>query len=139
MNVPDIGTFVEVEVIDSAYSRKHVYEKPWLISPTFKCKGKVLPSPSWQKNGGFLNISADFGTQGIRQISLDKIVSIIIVTNLNSVQHKPIVQHHKSWTVKSSNGNEYTITEFAGKRKCTCTGFSFRKKCKHILVENVST
>ena len=34
--------------------------------------------------------------------------------------------------VKGSKGEEYTVT-LGAKPSCTCTGFQFRKTCKHIL------
>jgi len=39
----------------------------------------------------------------------------------------------KAWKVKSSKGNKFYIVErLNGKFSCTCTGFEFRKDCKHI-------
>jgi hypothetical protein len=35
------------------------------------------------------------------------------------------------WKVAGSKGAEYTVTELAGVRSCTCTGFRFRGACKH--------
>ena len=35
-------------------------------------------------------------------------------------------------TVKGSKGEEYVVT-LGAKPTCTCTGFAFRKTCKHIL------
>ena len=40
-----------------------------------------------------------------------------------------------SWRVKGSKGNEYTVTAKAGAYTCTCPGFGWRRKCKHI--ENI--
>jgi hypothetical protein len=34
--------------------------------------------------------------------------------------------------VKGSNGKEYSITKIGSKYTCTCPGFSFRGKCKHV-------
>ena len=34
--------------------------------------------------------------------------------------------------VKGSKGEMYTVTKFGNKYSCTCVGFQFRKKCKHI-------
>ena len=40
----------------------------------------------------------------------------------------------KTWKVKSSKGNEtYTVTNNAGLWTCTCVGFQFHRRCKHIL------
>jgi hypothetical protein len=39
----------------------------------------------------------------------------------------------KAWKVKSSKGSKFYIVERVnGKFNCTCTGFEFRKDCKHI-------
>ena len=38
----------------------------------------------------------------------------------------------KSIQVKGSKGNTYTVTKQGDKWKCTCSGFQFRGKCKHI-------
>ena len=35
-------------------------------------------------------------------------------------------------TVKGSKGEEYTVT-MGAKPTCTCTGFQFRRTCRHIL------
>jgi len=37
----------------------------------------------------------------------------------------------KSWQVKGSKGF-YTVAEEAGELSCTCTGFKFYSKCKHV-------
>jgi len=34
--------------------------------------------------------------------------------------------------VKGSNGKEYQITKLGTKYSCTCPGFMFRHKCKHV-------
>lgn len=38
----------------------------------------------------------------------------------------------RSWVVKGSKGDEYTITEEENGLTCSCPGFVFRGKCKHI-------
>ena len=39
----------------------------------------------------------------------------------------------KAWKVKSSDGKKfYLVQRVNGKFSCTCTGFEFRKDCKHI-------
>ena len=38
----------------------------------------------------------------------------------------------RSWTVKGSKGDEYRVSELNGNLSCTCSGFKFRGKCRHI-------
>jgi len=38
----------------------------------------------------------------------------------------------QSWGVKGSKGNEYTVTVSEDQWSCTCPGFGFRRKCRHI-------
>ena len=36
------------------------------------------------------------------------------------------------WEVTGSKGNKYTVRLFGGSLSCTCMGFGFRRKCKHV-------
>jgi hypothetical protein len=36
------------------------------------------------------------------------------------------------WTVKGSKGDEYQVSESNGEYSCTCSGFKFRAKCRHV-------
>ena len=36
------------------------------------------------------------------------------------------------WVVKGSKGDEYRVTELNSNYSCTCSGFKFRSKCRHI-------
>jgi len=36
------------------------------------------------------------------------------------------------WTVKGSKGNEYRVMERDGQWGCSCPGYGFRRKCRHI-------
>jgi hypothetical protein len=38
----------------------------------------------------------------------------------------------RSWIVKGSKGDEYRVSELNGNLACTCSGFKFRGKCRHI-------
>lgn len=61
----------------------------------------------------------------MRVIQRDLIVSI---DNVEQSQNKTV---NKTFTVKGSKGEDYIVT--VGKTNhCTCSGFQFRKTCKHV-------
>ena len=39
---------------------------------------------------------------------------------------------HGVWAVKGSKGAHYTVRAQSGRYSCTCPGFGWRRKCKHI-------
>jgi hypothetical protein len=39
---------------------------------------------------------------------------------------------YKQWTVKGSKGDEYLVIRQKGLYNCNCTGFQYRKSCRHI-------
>ena len=44
----------------------------------------------------------------------------------------PTTHDEKHWTVKGSKGNFYTVRLKSGQYTCTCAGFGWRRKCRHI-------
>jgi hypothetical protein len=68
----------------------------------------------------------------VRVIARKNIVSI------NNQAVTPVSTEVKTFTVKGSKGDEYVVTIGHGKANCTCSGFQFRRTCKHIKeAENV--
>lgn len=43
-----------------------------------------------------------------------------------------LVNTENSWQIKSSSGNTYTIERVDGRLTCSCTGFRFKRKCRHV-------
>lgn len=56
--------------------------------------------------------------------------SLIISINNQVIEQKDTVI--KTFNVKGSKGDSYTVTVDSGKMHCTCSGFQFRKSCKHV-------
>ena len=51
------------------------------------------------------------------------------------VYKRPVFERpagEKTWQVEGSKGNIYTVKLSDGAYTCTCPGFSFRRKCRHI-------
>jgi hypothetical protein len=38
----------------------------------------------------------------------------------------------RTWQVQGSKGNTYAVTDNGGTWTCTCAGFGWRRKCKHV-------
>jgi hypothetical protein len=45
---------------------------------------------------------------------------------------KAVTPKENSWKVKNSKGNGYYTVSFNSVWNCTCTGFGFRRDCKHV-------
>lgn len=56
--------------------------------------------------------------------------SLIVSINNQAMEEKE--SSVKTFTVKGSRGDSYTVTVGSGKMHCTCSGFQFRKSCKHV-------
>ena len=56
--------------------------------------------------------------------------SLIISINNQAMEQKDTAI--KTFNVKGSKGDSYTVTVGSGKMHCTCSGFQFRKSCKHV-------
>jgi hypothetical protein len=44
----------------------------------------------------------------------------------------------RTWEVAGSKGGTYTVTEDAGTWSCTCSGFTFRGRCRHVVETQAS-
>lgn len=55
---------------------------------------------------------------------------------INPVQFKTALKDEepqgRTWTVKGSKGDEYQVSEVNGNYSCSCSGFKFRSRCRHI-------
>lgn len=54
-------------------------------------------------------------------------------------RERPTVPGENSWSVKGSKGNIYTVKLSQGVYSCSCPGYGFRRKCRHITeIKNAS-
>ena len=44
----------------------------------------------------------------------------------------PEIVPEQRWTVTGSKGDTYTVRSLDGQWSCSCPGFGFRRKCRHI-------
>lgn len=60
---------------------------------------------------------------------------VINKSTIVSIDNKTVEQKDnavKTFSIKGSRGDTYTVTVGSGKMHCTCSGFQFRKSCKHV-------
>ena len=50
----------------------------------------------------------------------------------NATQSAPEAPQLDRWTVEGSKGNTYRVEAYNGLWRCSCKGYEFRRKCRHI-------
>ena len=61
-------------------------------------------------------------------ITLEELSEYMVYTPRESAP----VAGEKTWSVKGSKGDTYAVKLSDGSYSCTCPGFGFRRKCRHI-------
>jgi len=64
-----------------------------------------------------------FGTKGRKFVE---------VPNSFGYVEETVSANVERWTVKGSKGDVYTVEREAGTVKCSCSGFKFRRACRHL-------
>jgi len=82
--------------------------------------GTLIPNPEW--------VADDCITMQLEDGSL----AVIPKQEIVGQPPEPDKASAASYQVKGSKGNLYTVTRTGKIWSCTCTGFQFRKDCKHI-------
>ena len=60
--------------------------------------------------------------------TLDELPMYMVVKQREATQE----EGEASWQVKGSKGTEYTVNLRQGQWSCTCPGFGWRRRCKHV-------
>jgi len=62
-------------------------------------------------------------------LTLDEVGKYMVVRERESAPQSAEV---RAYGVQGSKGNTYTVTDNGGTWTCTCPGFGWRRKCKHV-------
>jgi hypothetical protein len=125
MNIPKIGSAVKVtcRYRDINYFSKQDYKE--VITA-----GQIVPNDRWTDAGSF-SITTGRPEYPVAIISLHNVVKIETAGKTLRAAIKKAAP--KMWKVKSSNGKEtYTVTNDNKSWNCTCPGYMYYKRCKHI-------
>jgi hypothetical protein len=125
LTIPKVGSTVK---ITTRYAETYLFSKnKWRDSVTV---GQIVSNQKWVPVGSFSV------TTGMKEFP----IAVIAIRNLVKIEHagktlsaKIKKTAAKTWKVKSSRGNEiYTVINNSGAWSCTCVGFQYHRKCKHI-------
>ena len=92
--------------------------------------GRVIPDDRWTRADCFVLQTSDTKFP-IRTIALDHVHSIKY-SDGSTPKAALADEQFKTWEVLGSKGDSYKVTKTGNKFKCSCAGFSFRNRCKHI-------
>ena len=98
----------------------------WVVGakPTYELRGKLTNVPKWCGPKTIALIREEDGGLSIIDHS-----HVIKVDGKKFESAEPKVNTYK---VAGSKGATYVVTETGGRYTCSCTGFQFRKSCKHL-------
>jgi len=113
---------MKIKVINPQFNRPGI----WMFDQPefFEYEGDEV-QVKWL-NPGQIALSTGNPEFPFRVIERSRIISI----NNKVIEKQDTVV--KTFTVKGSKGDTYTVTVNSGKSHCTCSGFQFRKSCKHV-------
>lgn len=121
MQVPTVGSVVKI--------RTQYRQGPCMIPPQpdfLEFEGKVLSPFKWLNDRQFC-LSGN-STWPVRVINADSIIDL----KLLSGELKNVNTDVRIFEVDGSKGNKYIVTSNSKGWTCTCSGFQFRKQCKHV-------
>jgi hypothetical protein len=116
---------LQVRIRNSMYERRAAYAYP--IPEYLTYTGDVYPRPVWVKDNQFCLTTGD-PQFPFRVIDKDSIVDgYRLSTATPNATPQP-----KSYIVQGVKASYVVTEDTKGKLSCSCTGFSYRKKCSHV-------
>lgn len=117
-----VGSQVTIKVRNTAYPRRHVYDRNMHIPEFNTYTGTVVREKWYAPNQIGL-------TTGERQFK----VRVLDTANIVGMEDQIVeLSKVKTWTVEGSKGNSYVVTLDNGRYECNCPGYGFRRQCKHV-------
>jgi len=94
----------------------------------------VWPNPATPNHVYYLSDSRSHMVGYIRAgtTELFKFKKPLRIDVRGTVYFKPQVAEPTAITVEGSNGKKYQVTKQGNRYTCSCPGFGFRRKCKHV-------
>jgi hypothetical protein len=121
MQVPTVGSKIRVRM---SYS-----QGPKMFPPSASFReyqGEVIKPYKWLSDRQFC-MTGD-NEMPVRVITVNLVEDIQLLAG----KFATVNTQAKVYTVAGSKGNSYTVTSNGRGWDCTCSGFQFRKQCKHV-------
>jgi hypothetical protein len=125
LKVPKVGSIVQVT---TRFPETYIYSKEkWR---DIVHAGQIVPNDRWTPPGSF-QMSTGKKEYPIATIALNRVIKIQSPSKTLTQSIKKTAP--KVWKVKSKRSGEvYTVTNNSGSWSCTCVGFQYHRRCKHI-------
>ena len=125
--LPDLkdGDPITVKVKNPKWDRRHAYSR-YIQIPEYNIYSGNIVKQRWYKPEE-IGITTDDPTYPVRVIDKERIVEIN-----NTIVDQKEKRKEQKYTVPGSKGNVYEVTISGGRASCTCSGYQFRGRCKHI-------
>lgn len=121
MNIPQVGSQV---VVTTKHRNPILGEDPFKFT---KIQGTVIQSTNWMTPREFMLLTTN-PKHPKAIINASYVHSIDYVTGSGAA----VSSDSRTFRVTSkSSGKSYIVSVNAGKVHCTCTGFEYRRYCKH--------
>jgi hypothetical protein len=86
-----------------------------------------------------VNDAPNARTHPVSVIALDKVAELEFLDGTEAAKHEYTPPKEQTWSVKGSGKNWYTVSVKDERWSCSCPGFGFRQKCKHVDAKKVET
>jgi hypothetical protein len=97
----------------------------------FTYTGTVIADNKWTQPTEFVLLTPLTPNYPKRTVQLKWITSLNYANGTEAILTKEDNTTYQ-WTVDGSKGNKYIVIKAGNKFTCDCTGFTYRKTCKHI-------
>ena len=119
---------MRIKVKNLLWDKRHLYAVG-VIREFYEYDGTQVPAPKGAAPGTIC-LTTGQAKFPIRRIDPEYIVSI----DDTAVEAPTVSQEIKVVDIAGSKGNTYQVTITPTGRSCTCSGYEFRKSCKHIAL-----
>jgi len=124
---PKVGSKVRVT---SRYKDNYIHATSEFIDHTIE--GVVVPNHKLTRPNTFaMRVSCPNVPN--REVALSNVVDLKYLDGTVATKGK-VSTEVKTLEVKGSKGATYIVIKEGNKVSCTCTGFQFRKACKHLAL-----